>query len=736
MIRTRSARVESPLGDGALLFLSMTAREALGRPFTYTVDVLAEDDSLDFASLLGQVVTVELELSILATREYSGYVTEISLVGELGRYVRYRVRLNPWLSLLAYTSNSRIFQGHSVPDVIKQIFRDHGYTDFSESLSNQYRPWEYLVQYRETDLNFVSRLMEQEGIYYYFKHHDKQHTLVLADSYSAHAKVPGYEDLPYYPPQPGEQREREHIDGWRTSLQIRPGAFVATDFDFEKPKLRLSAKLLSPHNHAKSEHELYDYPGDFRDLEQADVQVRLRLEEQQSDHEVVRGASNARGLATGALFSLIDFPREDQNKEYLITEAHYELHVADYESLGTPSTEQDYRCQFKAIDSRRPFRTLRVTPKPVIEGPQTAIVVGNAKQEIWTDDYGRVKVKFHWDRRDTAADDARSCWVRVAQIWAGSGFGGIHIPRVGQEVVVDFLEGDPDRPIITGCLYNADNKPPYALPANRTQSGIKSRSSAGATTDNFNEIRFEDKKGAEELHVQAEKDLTTLVKNDQTSDIKHDRTVTIGHNDTLQITGDQVLHIHGNLSMTVDGVTDSKNKDKASPIKSSMSVTGAHDMKASDSISLSAPNKLTLTVGGSSITITPGSITISAGGAQIALDAASVLAASTGGSKVKLDADITSTASGGGMSRIDANFLGQAVGGSKVVIDANAALISLADAFVSGKEVKVTGSVKTTVAGAAAKVELAAPGATVSGTKVAVTGSAMTEITGALVKIN
>lgn len=735
MTATRSARVECPLGEGALLFLSMSGREALGRPFSYSVDVLAETDTLDFASLLGQVMTVDFELSPVSNREFSGHVTEIALVGELGRYVRYRVRLKPWLSLLELSSNSRIFQAQTVPDVIKRIFRDHGFSDFSEALNNHYRTWDYLVQYRETDLNFVSRLLEEEGIYYFFKHENRKHTLVLADSYSSHEKAPGYEEIPYFPPQAGERRERDHIDSWRLSRQIRPGAFVATDFDFEKPRLKLSSKLRMPNDHAHADGERFDYPGAFHDIDEADVQVRLRLEEQQSDFELVRAGGNARGVRVGAVFALTDFPREDQNKEYLISEAQYELRVSDYESLGVAENEQDYRCQFKAIDSQRPFRAHRITPRPIVEGPQTAIVVGESKQDIWTDSYGRIKVKFHWDRREEATDDQRSCWVRVAQIWAGSGFGGIHIPRIGQEVVVDFLEGDPNRPLVTGCLYNADNMPPYELPANRTQSGIKSRSVTGGTPDNFNEIRFEDKKGQEELHVQAEKDHTTLVKNDESSKIGHDRTTAIGRNDTLNIQGDQFIHIHGNLSMTVDGVTDSKNKDAASPIKSSMAVTGAHDMKASDSISLSAPNKITLTVGGSSVTITPGSITLSAGGSVITLDA-NVLASSSAGSKVKLDADITSNASKGAMSRLDEHVLGLSAGGSKLVLDANAALSSPADSFLSGKNVEVTGQLKNTIAGAASKVELAAAGATVSGPKVTVSGTAMTEITGALVKIN
>ncbi|HET7539437.1 MAG TPA: type VI secretion system tip protein TssI/VgrG [Polyangiaceae bacterium] len=734
MTATRSARVQTPLGEGTLLFLSMMAREALGRPFAFTVELLAETDTLDLSSLLGQVMTVELELQQNATREFSGYCTEIALVGAHGRYVRYRAQLAPWFSLLSHTTTSRIFQKMSVPDVIKQIFRDRGFSDFKEALTGQYRIWDYLVQYRESDFNFVSRLMEQEGIYYYFTHQDKKHTLILSDSYSSHQKVPGYEELPYFPPQQGEQRERDHINSWQALRKIRPGAFVATDFDFEKPKLKLSSQLRKPNEHSQADYELYDYPGEFHDLAEADVQVRLRLEEHQTEYEVLRASSNARGLHTGALFNLVDFPREDQNKEYLVTEAHYELRVNDYESIGSGSSGPNYSLQFHAIDSQRPFRAARVTRKPVVEGPQTAIVVGDPKQEIWTDKYGRIKVRFHWDRRDSASDDERSCWVRVAQIWAGSGFGGIHIPRVGQEVVVDFLEGDPDRPLVTGCLYNADNMPPYTLPANQTQSGIKSRSVAGATPDNFNEIRFEDKKGAEELHIQAEKDMSTLVKHDQTTTIQHDRTTSITRNDTLNITGDQFIHIHGNLSMTVDGVTEPKNPEKASPIKSKMAVTGSHDMKASDKISMAAPNMITLTVGGSSITITPGSITISAGGSTIVVDA-NVALGSSGKSNIVLDANAFAKASGGGSMLLDGNACVQSSGKSQMLLDGDAALTTGGTVSLHGAKITGKGDTEAGLDGGGSVIALSPASADLSGAQVNVTGKGVVSVGGPMVKI-
>jgi type VI secretion system secreted protein VgrG len=713
----------------------MMAREALGRPFAYTVDLLAEKDTVDLSSLLGQVMTVELELPELATREFSGYCTEIALVGAHGRYVRYRAQLSPWLSLLTHTTTSRIFQKQSVPDVIKQIFRDRGFSDFKESLTGHYRVWDYLVQYRESDFNFVSRIMEQEGIYYYFTHQDKKHTLVLSDSYSSHQKVPGYEELPYFPPQQGEQRQKDHINSWQVLRKIRPGAFVAADFDFEKPKLKLSSQQRKPNQHGQADYELYDYPGEFHDLAEADVQVRLRLEEHQTEYEVLRGTGNARGLQTGALFNLVDFPRDDQNKEYLVTEAHYELRVNDYESIGTGMGGPDYSCSFHAIDSQRPFRAARVTRKPVVEGPQTAIVVGDPKQEIWTDKYGRIKVRFHWDRRDSATDDERSCWVRVAQIWAGSGFGGIHIPRVGQEVVVDFLEGDPDRPLVTGCLYNADNMPPYTLPANQTQSGIKSRSVAGATPDNFNEIRFEDKKGKEEVHVQAEKDYSDLIKNDRTTTINHDRTTTIQHNDTLKINGDQFINIRGNLSMTVQGITEPRNPDKASKIKSSMAVTGQHKMHASDTIDMDAPNHIKLEVGGSSILIEPGKITISAGGgASIVLDA-NVLAAAKPGAQIKLDADAFVHANGGGNMKLDAKACVQSNGGSQMLLDGDAALTTGGTVSLHGAKITGKGDTEAGFDGGGSTIALAAASADLNGAQVNVNGKGVVSIGGPMVKI-
>jgi type VI secretion system secreted protein VgrG len=714
----------SPLGE-KLAFYSMTGREALGRLFTYEVDLLSDDDSIDLSKLLGQSASVLLERTDGSLREFNGFVTHFSLVGEHGNFARYRAVLRPWLWLLGQNQNSRIFQAQTVPEIVKLLVKEYGFSDIEEQLSApSYRTWEYLVQYRESDLNLVSRILEQEGIHYFFRHADGRHTLVLADSNNAHKPSPGYEEVPYFPPLARERRLEEHLDHWVTSMQIRPGAFALADYNFTKPAQVKGAKR-APFEHAHAEYEVFDYPGEFVENEEGDSLARLRLEEHQVEHETLQGGGPVRGLQAGSHFKLTQFPREDQNREYLVVSASYEIRVSEYESNIVVDVEPNFQFKLTAIDAKRPYRVPRLTRKPRVEGPQTAIVVGKENQEIWTDNYGRVKVQFYWDRLGQF-DEESSCWVRVSQLWAGTQWGGIHIPRIGQEVIVDFLEGDPDRPIITGRVYNQDQMPPYTLPDNQTQSGIKSHSTKGGAPDNFNEIRFEDKKGEEEIHVQAEKDMTTL--------IKHDRTTNILRNDTLTITGDQFIKIHGNLSMIVEGVTEKDNPDKAKPVKSSLGVTGAHRLDASDTIDIQAPNKITLTVGSSSITITPGSITISAGGSTIVVDP-DVFAKSKGEAQFKLDGEVSAKAKGEGSLTLSGDVVAQSKGGSQMKLDGDASLTTGGTVGLKGQKVTGKGDMEAGLDGGGSTVTLAAASADLSGAQVNVNGKGVVSIGGPMVKI-
>jgi type VI secretion system secreted protein VgrG len=558
-----------PAKGKSLIFKSMIAHEELGRLFTYELELTSSDPHLKAEDMLGQLMTVHIELGHGDTRHYNGYVTQFSLAGTSGNYSAYRATLRPWLWLLTRTANCRIFQKMTVPAIIKQVFRDHGLTDFEEKLSGSYKAREFCVQYRETDFNFVSRLMEHEGIYYFFKHSASKHSLVLGDSHSAHEPSHSCPSLPYFPPDEHRSMTIEYVDHWHLSRQLKTGTFVSTDYDFERPQANLLAKLSSPNHHAKADFEVYDYPGDYALTKNGSDYVKIRLEELNSDYSRAEGGTNARGLTVGALLKLTEHPVEDLNKEYLVVSARHVLKTHDPETGSALEEDEVYRSTFTAMESSRPFRSARLAEKPVVHGPQTALVVGKAGEEIWTDNYGRIKVKFHWDRA-SKSDENSSCWVRVAQVWAGTQWGAMHIPRIGQEVIVDFLEGDPDSPIITGRVYNADNMPPYALPANQTQSGLISRSTKGANAANFNEIRFEDKKGSELLTIHAEKDETIEVEHDESINIGHDRTEEVGHDETVHIKHDRTVTVDNDETVTISGArSETVTKDETISISGS-----------------------------------------------------------------------------------------------------------------------------------------------------------------------
>ena len=569
----RSIVVTSPLGEDVLLFHSMNVSEQLGRLFQFDLDLLSEDPEIKLQDILAQNVTVRYLRPDGEYRYFNGFVSQFSQAGSHGNLFVYRATLRPWFWFLTRTADCRIFQNKTVPDIIKEVFRDEGFSDFEDTLSGSYREWENCVQYRETDFNFISRLMEQEGMYYFFKYEDGKHTLVLSDSISAHETVPGYEEVPYYPPEESELRERDHISDWSLNQIVQPGAYSLNDYDFKKPKANLEVKSSVSREHDQAEFEIYDYPGEYKESGDGEGYVRARIEELQSQHEEVQGAGNVAGLMTGCLFKLTNYPREDQNREYLITSASYNLGPQEYESKVAAGSDSIFSCNISAIDKQQAFRAPRITAKPIVQGPQTATVVGKDGEEIWTDKYGRVKVQFHWDRYGEVNENS-SCWIRVSHPWAGKNWGAVAIPRIGQEVIVSFIEGDPDQPIITGRVYNDDNMPPYELPANATQSGVKTRSSKEGSPDNFNELRFEDKKGEEQLYIHAEKNQDNIVENDETTSVGHDRTEDVGNDEIITIGNDRTESVGNNETITI-GVdrTESVGSNETITIGSNRSVT-------------------------------------------------------------------------------------------------------------------------------------------------------------------
>ncbi len=580
----RPIAVSTPLGEDVLLFQSMSGEERLGRLFEYTLELLSDDENIAIPDILGQSVTLRLALPNDETRYFNGYVSRFSQVGQSGRFVLYQATLRPWLWFLTRTSDCRIFQEQTVPDIIKAIFREYGFTDFEERLSGDYRTWEYCVQYRETDFNFVSRLMEQEGMHYFFTHEDGKHSLVLSDAYSSHQPTAGYEQIPYYPPAAAGMREEEHINDWLITQQVQPVTYSLDDFDFKRPKTDLMVRATITREHAAAEYEMYDYAGEYIETADGENYARARIEELQAQYEQVQGRGNARGLSVGALFTLSNYTREDQNREYLVVGANYALNLGVYEA-NTGSEGPLYAIDFTAIDAQQPYRSPRITPKPVVQGPQTAVVVGPSGEEIWTDQFGRVKVQFHWDRLGENNENS-SCWIRVSQVHAGKGFGGIDTPRIGEEVIVSFLEGDPDHPIITGRVYNGDNKPPNGLPAAAMVSGLKSNSTPGGGGDNT--IMLDDTAGNELITIHGQFDMDSTIDNDlrehvlnnRSRDVAADESVSIGNNQTLTISADRTKSVTANQKESIGGnktIAVTGNHEETISGNKTIAVTGNHE---------------------------------------------------------------------------------------------------------------------------------------------------------------
>lgn len=561
MPNERATVVQTPVGAELLTFTHLVGRDEISRCFAYTAGFVGTDANIDPLKMLGGVVSVEGESD--PKRWFSGIVSEFRLTRIEDRLAYYEAVARPWLWFLANTTDCRIFQNKSVVDIVKDIFKKYSTAEFDLRLQGSYPPREYCVQYDETDLDFVQRLLEHEGILYFFEHDEGKHTLVLTDAMSKLKPAPGYEKVPYHFEGQGSRRDVEYITEWIPNSSVRPGAYAHTDYDFEKPGADLMAKSAQPFSHKLAAGENYRQPGAHLEVGRGDSLAAIRREEIQAVHQRIAAVGTVRGLYSGCTFKLDGFPREDQNQEYLVVSAEYRLFDPGYRAHADVDSE-NFKVILGVAPTALPYRPPRITPRPIMRGPQTATVVGPSGEEIFTDKYARVKVQFHWDRLGKK-DQNSSCFVRVSQTWAGSGWGFIQIPRIGQEVIVDFIEGDPDLPIITGRVYNASQMPPYGLPGSATQSGWKSDSSKGG--GGYNELMFEDKAGSELVNFQAQKDHNLLIKHDRTKLVQHDQSDRIDHdakhsvghnldedvgnNKTVKVGVDQTTNIGSNDTETV-----------------------------------------------------------------------------------------------------------------------------------------------------------------------------------------
>lgn len=515
-------------GKDEFAIIKFEATESLSELFIYNIEAASKTENADLQSIMSGKCAIKFTLKNKSERVLNGTLVDAQWLGKQDDLYIYRFTLKPWLWLLSQRADCRIFKNKTALDIIKEIFKKEGSASFDDRTSETLQPIDYCVQYRETDLDFVLRLMEQYGIYYYFKHSDGDHKLVLCDSRSGHDQVQAAAEPSFqgdasgyaFVPQ-GNRFPRsavEHLTQWSTIRRLRTGKFELKDYDFEKSESDLTARAEEGFPKAKS-YEAYDYPAAYTKRDQGEHFARVMAQAEQAQDDRRYAGGDAASLYPGALMKLIDHPTGAENGEYIVVRATHAYGIQSYRSSGRRD-EALYHGSYELQKSDKRFRAPIVTPRPTVYGPHTAKVVGEKNKgeegDIDVDEYGRIWLRFHWDREDGST----SCRTRVAQMWAGKGWGGQIIPRIGQEVIVEYIEGNPDLPLVVGAVVNDQHKPPYELPANKTQSGLKSESTDGAGfSDTYNEIKFEDRKDQEVLEIRAEKDHKITVNNIETRDI-------------------------------------------------------------------------------------------------------------------------------------------------------------------------------------------------------------------------
>lgn len=536
----RLLKIDTPLGGDALLLAMIECREGISQLFELDLDLRAEDDAIDFGRIVGENVTVSIELADGSLRLWNGYVSRFAQGTQHPFLTTYRATVVPWLWFLTRTTDCRIFQKKTAPEIVSQIFEDLDFKDFDLRLYGSFTKRDYCVQYRETDFNFVSRLMEEEGICYFFEHDKGKHTLVLANDPGSHPPVPNSK-VRFHPVR-GGHRTQDTVFDLRQEQAFRPQSYSATDFNFTTPGTNLGVSVPS-----RKRYDVYDYPGDYLQRAEGESRARIRLEEEQRDSLVTHGHGECPQFTPGFTYDLDEHPHSGVNITYLLTRVGHTASQT-YEVGEGASGELTYENRFQCIPHSVPYRPERVTRRPVVQGCQTAIVVGPSGEEIYTDEYGRVKVQFHWDR-EGQNDEESSCWIRVSHPWAGKHWGALAIPRIGQEVIVDFLEGDPDQPIIVGRVYNGEQLPPFGLPDGAVVSGVRSDSTKGG--GGYNQMSMDDTKGNELVHIHAQYDMDTAIEHDERVDVGNDRTEHVHNDESITIDNNRTESVGVNESITI-----------------------------------------------------------------------------------------------------------------------------------------------------------------------------------------
>ena len=625
----RRLQIDTVLGRDHVLLVAARGRDTMSQFFSYDLEIASLDDTITADKLLGTAITFRIHDGKGDYATINGLISHFTVLGHQVRELSlYRLRVVPALWFLTQTSDCRIFQEKTVPEIVDQILGDFGVKDKEWRLSGEHEARDYCVQYRETAYDFICRLLEEEGIFFYFRHEDKGHTVVFSDHNHGLTKC-----TESHVPMTPVVGAVGHIWQWDSAYRFRPGEWALSDYNFETPSTNLTTrkKTINPILEKQS-FERFDYPGRYLKKNPGETLTKLRIEYEEAAFQEITGESACVAFAAGTIFSISNPDARGAGAEYVIRSVEHD--AEDWNLVTLDAKPSSYSNRFCCALTTVPFRPERKTPAPRIHGTQTAVVTGPAGTEIFTDKYGRIKVQFFWDRQGKK-DEHSSCWVRVAQSWAGRTFGTWFVPRIGQEVVIAFLEGDPDRPLVVGSVYNAEQMVPFALPANATQSGVRTRSSLNGSPANVNEFRFEDRKGSEQIYLHAERDHASETEHDETHWVGHDETTTVDNdrtelvrgNETITIDKNRTETVHGNETITVDKnrtetvhlnetLTIDKNRTHTVQLSDTLTVGVArlHTVGAAEAISVGAARAVTV---GASQTITVGSNqTITVGGSE------------------------------------------------------------------------------------------------------------------------
>lgn len=686
--------------------LSFHGSEGLSQLYDYHVEIASPDADIDLDAVIGKPALVTIEADD-EPRYVHGIVSRFEMTGSGPEYTHYGASIVPAFWTLGLRQDSCIFQAKSTPQILKQVLEEDGLaegSDFRISAQGSYPPREYCVQYRETDFAFLSRLMEEDGLFYFFEHTDAGHKLVIADAVGAYAAIPGDTTIPFRHGGTGLTSEHAEVRNLRFSRSMQSGKVELRAFNFQKTELDLKQQA---EGDAETDLEHYDYAGRYEEGDVGAARTQVRLQALRTRYKVLSGESNCRHLAPGYKFSVAEHPRDSLNAEYVV------MRVSHSGSHTGSSRGESYRNSFDAIPSDTLYRAPQITPRGLVDGPQTAMVTGPSGEEIYCDAHGRVKVQFHWDRIG-AKDDKSSCWVRVSQAWAGGAYGAMAIPRIGHEVLVDFLQGDPDQPIIVGRVYNGTSPHGYDLPADKTKTSIRSNSSPGG--GGFNEIRFEDAAGSEEVFLHAQKDWNIVVLNDRTQNIGHDHAHQVGHDETMEVKNDRKRTVGANETIEV-----AANETVTIGGDRSDSVKGNHAEEIGGNRTLAVKGDDSTEVSGKRDTSIGGNESVSVGGNQNVAVKGNQAVTISGNDDLTVSGNWSSDVNGNASHKVAGNASDDVSGDIKVK---------------SGGKITIEGSSEILLKAGGSQIKIDGGGVTIKGSDIKLDASGNVKIAGSAIAQN